>query len=208
MLHIISNTANQAWFETLNTLVLKGERTGNNKYFRDEVVVIEIEAPKVETADARFPMPQKQLDIINDYMVTGKHEEEVTHEWTKLYRHRAFDAPNSQIEFLISRLDEANPVGEAQISIWDKMVDQNQRVQPCTQIVWARIKHGKLEMHVHTNSSDAYKKLLMNLLEFIALQQYIAGRVGVPIGKHFHFLDSCHIYTKDEAVVSHLVSGK
>ncbi len=197
MIHTISNSANKAWLETFRALIDRGEDTGNQKYFRDEVALIEITDPQVASADRRFPMAQADLDVINDYIVTGNNEGKVVHEWTKLYRHRAFDEPYSQVEFLISRLDAANPVGEAQISIWDKAIDQGQKVQPCTQIIWARIKHGKLEMHVHANSSDAYKKLLMNMLEFIALQHYIASRVNLEVGRYYHFVDSCHLYKKD-----------
>lgn len=174
-----------------------GAETGNAKYFRDEVVLIEIDNPAVEPADPRFPTKQEDLDVINKYIYTGEDEDKVVHEWTKLYYHRTFDEPNSQIEFLVSQLNPDHPAGEAQISMWDKGVDQNQKVSPCTQIVWARIKHARLELHVHAHSSDAYKKLLMNILEFISLQHYIAKRVGVPVGKYYHFLDSGHLHAKD-----------
>lgn len=206
MLTISSASANQAWRSTLKTVFRQGEATGNDKYYRDEVVLIEILDPKVEPADQLFPMAQSDLDIINRYIYTGENEDKVVHDWTKLYYHRAFDQPNSQIEFLISNLNLDKPVGEAQISMWDKNVDQGQKVSPCTQIIWARLKHGKLELHVHAHSSDAYKKLLMNILEFISLQHYIAGRVGVPVGKYYHFLDSCHIHNKDLEAVKQLLA--
>lgn len=197
MIHTIEQTPNEAWRKTFASLYDNGEATGNEKYFRDEVVLIEIENPVVEPADPRFPMKQEDLDIINKFIYTGEAEDRVVHDWTKLYYHRAFDEPNSQIEFLINNLNPEKPVGEAQISMWDKNVDQGQKVSPCTQIIWARIKHGKLELHVHAHSSDVYKKLLMNILEFVSLQHYIAGRVGVPIGRYYHFLDSGHLHSKD-----------
>lgn len=197
MIHVTANTPNDAWRSTFTSLYDNGAVTGNDKYFRDEVVLIEIENPTVEPADARFPMRQDDLDVINRFIYTGEDEDQVVHDWTKLYYHRAFDQPNSQIEFLISNLDSENPVGEAQISMWDKNADQGQKVSPCTQIIWARIKHGKLELHVHAHSSDAYKKLLMNVLEFVSLQHYIAERVGLPVGRYYHFLDSGHLHNKD-----------
>ncbi len=204
MLTITATNANDAWWATLQALTTQGEPTGNQKYWRDELTVIEVTSPAVMPADSRFPMAQSDLDVINEYMYTGEREDQVTHEWTKIYYHRAFDEPNSQIEFLISRLDAENPLGEAQISIWDKNIDQTEHIQPCTQIVWARIKHGKLECHVHCNSSDAYKKLLMNMLEFMSLQRYIARRVNLPVGPYFHIIDSCHIYCKDQPAVEAL----
>jgi thymidylate synthase len=204
MIHIAAKTPNEAWRATFTSLYNEGKDTGNDKYLRDEVVLIEIQDPIVEIADSRFPMKQEDLDIINRFIYTGKNENKVIHDWTKLYYHRAFDEPNSQIEFLISNLDQQHPVGEAQISMWDKNVDQGQKVSPCTQIIWARIKQGKLELHVHAHSSDAYKKLLMNILEFVSLQHYIAKRVGVPVGKYYHFLDSGHLHHKDLTAIEAL----
>jgi thymidylate synthase len=206
MLQIKATSANEAWRTTLKTVYSQGEVTDNDKYYRDEVVLIEISHPVVEPADQNFPMTQTDLDIINHYIYTGEKEDKVVHEWTKLYYHRAFDEPNSQIEFLIRNLKTGKPVGEAQISMWDKNADQDQKVSPCTQIIWARIKHGKLELHVHAHSSDAYKKLLMNILEFISLQRYIADRAGVPVGKYYHFLDSCHVHNKDLDAVKEVLA--
>lgn len=197
MIHVTANTPNDAWRAAFISLHDNGTETGNERYFRDEVTLIEIEHPVVEPADSRFPMKQADLDIINKFIYTGENEDKVVHDWTKLYYHRAFDEPNSQIEFLVSKLDPKQPAGEVQISMWDKNVDQNQKVSPCTQIIWARIKHGELELHVHAHSSDVYKKLLMNIFEFISLQHYIAARVGVPVGKYYHFLDSGHLHAED-----------
>lgn len=201
---ISAATPNDAWRKTFKAVYDDGAETGNDKYFRDEVILVEISDPVVEQADQRFPMRQADLDIINRYIYTGENEDEVVHDWTKLYYHRAFDQPNSQIEFLISKLDPEHPAGEAQISMWDKNLDQDQKVSPCTQIIWARIKHGKLELHVHAHSSDVYKKLLMNILEFVSLQHYIADRVGVPVGNYYHFLDSGHLHNKDRQAIDEL----
>ncbi len=201
MIHVDSNDVNIAWRKILTSLLNEGKDTGNDKYLRDEAAIIEIEKPEVIAADPLFPMKQEDLDVINKYIHSGENENDVVHEWTKLYYHRAFDEPNSQIEFLIRNLDSKWPKGEAQISMWDKNVDQDKEVSPCTQIIWARIKNGALEVHVHANSSDAYKKLLMNMLEFISLQKYIADRVNVRVGKYVHFLDSCHIHKKDAAKI-------
>ena len=204
MIQITSQTPNDAWLATFRSLVDNGTETGNEKYYRDEPTVITITEPEVLAADPRFPMAQADLDVINRFIYTGEDEDRVVHEWTKIYHHRAFDAPNSQIEFLIKSLDADWPTGEAQISMWDKTIDQSAEVKPCTQIIWARIKHGKLELHVHAHSSDAYKKLLMNILEFVSLQHYIARRVGLPVGSYYHFLDSCHLHTKDRIAIDEL----
>lgn len=198
---------NSAWVKTLLALYAS-EPTDNQKYFRDEPVLIRVENPSVDPANPLFPMSQTDLDIINNYIHSGENEDKVIHEWTKLYYHRAFDEPYSQIEFMIQKLQAGTPKGEAQISMWEKEVDQSADVSPCTQIIWGRVKFDKLELHVHAHSSDAYKKLLMNMLEFISLQHYIAKRIGKEVGEYYHFIDSCHLHNKDlekiEATVSQL----
>jgi len=206
MIHITADSPNNAWLSTFKALLDTGLTTGNEKYLRDEVVLIEIANPTLQDADSRFPMSQNDLDVINHYIFTGENEDKVIHEWTKLYHHRMFDEPNSQIEFLIDKLKNDLPTGETQISMWDKNIDQDQKVSPCTQIIWARIKDGRVELHVHANSSDAYKKLLMNMLEFVSLHIYIADRLGLPLGKYYHFLDSCHLHHKDKAEIDALLS--
>lgn len=91
------------------------------------------------------------------------------------------------------------------MSLWNKEKDQHTDVNPCTQLIWARIKHGKLEFHVHAHSSDAYKKLLMNLQEFIALQLYVAERLNIQPGTYHHIIDSCHIHTREKEHVQALL---
>lgn len=207
MILVNAQDVNDAWRKLFCSLYDNSPETRDEKYFRDDIALIEIEQPEVIPTDERFPMTQEDLDIINHYIFTGENEDKVVHDWTKLYYHRAFDEPNSQIEFLISNLNAERPVGEAQISMWDKNIDQGQKVSPCTQIIWARIKDGRLELHVHAHSSDAYKKVLMNMLEFISLQHYIAKRVGLPAGKYYHFLDSCHLHLKDLDSIKELRSS-
>lgn len=206
---IKAQNSNNAWRETFVTLMQSDIETDNDKYYRDEPVLIEITNPSPEDPDDLFPMDSEDLKTINHFMTTGENEDKVVHEWTKIYYHRAFDEPNSQIEFMIKKLQEDQPTGECQISMWDKNVDQHAEISPCTQILWARIKHRKLEWHTHAHSSDAYKKLLMNIQEFIALQHYVAGRLDIPVGKYYHFLDSCHIHHKDldkaNALLSNLI---
>jgi thymidylate synthase len=197
MLIIRTSGANQAWRQTLQELYSSGAETGNATYFRDEVVVIELSKPELVDPDPLFPMPAEELAAINRFIHSGENESSVTHEWTKLYHHRMFDQPNSQIEYLLKVLAEPEPRWDSLVSLWDKTVDQNKLISPCTLVIWGRKRHGKLELHVHAHSSDAYKKLLMNLQEFISLHQFLAEKLLIEMGTYYHFLDSCHIHRED-----------
>lgn len=197
MLVVKAKNSVQAWKEVLTRLYREGKSTDNSKYFRDELVVVELTHPAPEASDPLFPMSQEDLSVINRFICTGENEENVCHEWTKLYYHRMFDEPNSQMRYIIEKLKLSEPVGEAQISLWDKNIDQNREISPCTQIIWARKRHDALDVHVHAHSSDAYKKLLMNLQEFIAVHVYMAEQLGLKMGRYFHIVDSCHIHSED-----------
>jgi thymidylate synthase len=196
LLVINAKTSNEAWVEAIEKLI-NSNSTGNNKYFRDEAAVFCLDAPSIEPKDDRFPMSQSDLDTINQFMVSGENEDNVCHEWTKLYYHRLFDAPNPQIEFILGRLSQETPRSSCHASLWDKNIDQEALIQPCTLVVWARVRNSHLDLHIHAHSSDAYGKLLMNLQEFISLHIYLSERSGFPQGKYRHFIDSLHLQSRD-----------
>lgn len=202
MLHIKADGSREAWLRTLRSLFYEARPTDNAKYYRDEPVTIDINTPSLEPSHPLFPMRQRDLDIINRYIYSGEKEDEVVHEWTKLYYHRIFGEPHSQMEYLLRLLQSDVPKGACQISLWDKAVDQDAEISPCTLVIWARRREEKVDLHVHAHSSDAYKKLLMNLQEFISLHHYIAQASGLSPGKYLHFIDSCHIRSEDVEIVA------
>lgn len=205
MIAVTAESTNQAWKETFLRLFEEGNTTDNEKYFRDEVAIIHITNPTLEKIDPLFPMSQEEVDTINRFIITGENEEKIRHEWTKLYYHRMFDEPHSQIEYLIQFLQERPLEGEAIISLWDKYKDQQVKIAPCTIAIWGRVKFGALELHVHAHSSDAYKKLFMNIQEFVSVQVYLAQRLHVTVGNYYHIIDSCHIHTSDLSKVKETI---
>ena len=50
------------------------------------------------------------------------------HDWTKLYYHRMFTEPHSQVEYFLEKLKEETPQGDALISIWDKERDHRWQI--------------------------------------------------------------------------------
>lgn len=48
MIHITANTPNEAWRSTFISLYDNGTETGNDRYFRDEVVLIEVDNPTIQ----------------------------------------------------------------------------------------------------------------------------------------------------------------
>lgn len=205
MIHVCTDSANDAWRQALTRVLHEGAETGNQFYLRDEMVVFELSRPTIEVPDPLFPMAAADLAVINNFITTGADEDSVCHDWTKLYYHRIFDEPNSQIKYMLEVLRESEPLTPAVASLWDKTVDQRQLVAPCTMVIWGRRRGKALELHVHAHSSDAYKKLLMNLQEFISLHHWLSAQLKLEVGKYIHVLDSCHIHREDEAASRELV---
>lgn len=197
MINITANTPIDAWKKCLQQLLSTMSYADNDKFYCDELVVIEVLHPCIEPLPKEFPMSQEDVACINEYIITGNNEKNVCHEWTKLYYHRMYDSPHCQFDYLVNKLKSDPQSGRAQISFWDKNVDQYGTIAPCTQIIWGRIKSGCLELHVHASSVDAYKKLLMNQQEFITLQFCMAEKLDVKVGKFYHIIDSCHINNND-----------
>jgi thymidylate synthase len=206
MISVVADNGNAAWRDALGKVFNHADESDSHRYVKDIPAVICIDSPSLEVADPLFPMKQKDLDVINKYIVTGEEEDKVIHEWTKLYYHRMFDQPFSQIEYFIRSLRSSESKGGCQISMWDKTIDQESTISPCTQVIWGRRKKNSLELHVHAHSSDAFKKLLMNIQEFIAVHHYVAQKVGLSVGRFIHFIDSCHIYREDQGDVAAVVS--
>ena len=138
MLLVKSKTPNQAWRQCLRELLQDCQDTDNTKFYRDECVLIEIKQPCIEPIPSTYPMTQAQITQINEYMRTGEHEEQVVHEWTKLYLHRIFDGPDPQIDYLLNKLGKNPPSGKTLISLWDAKIDQNADISPCVQTIWCR----------------------------------------------------------------------
>lgn len=201
MIIIQENNVNKAWRQALSKLYSDGFEPQDIRFFRMDTVVIEMNTPELSEPDPLFPISEENIDIINDFIISGKNEDKVCHEWTKLYYHRLFDEPNSQIEYIIDRVNN-DRVGIA--CNWIKE-DQNHEIKPCMLSITATNEHGKLNFQLHARACNAYDKMLMNLQEFITLQKYIAQRCNLEIGRFTMFIDYAQIAKKDKEQVEHIV---
>ena len=202
MIHIRENSIAEAWKRSMKELHIKGSESKESAFFRYSPAVIEIlDTSSFDNYDENFPMSKENLEIISNYLITGENEEKVTHDWTKIYRHRLFDEKYNQIEKIIEYLTKKPTGKRAQASIWNQEIDLYGKIGPCMQLAWFQIMNGELEMHVHMRATDCFGKLLMNMNEFIALQNYIASRLGIKSGTYVQFVDSLHFNESDKEAV-------
>lgn len=117
-----------------------------------------------------------------------------------------------QIDDVINRLKKDPSDRAAVLQIWD---DNGQVInceeygykdlvysgldRPCNNMVYFKLRQGKLHMTVINRSNDLHMGLFaVNLPTFGILQSYIAARIGVRRGTQTHFSNSLHIYTSDK----------
>lgn len=115
-----------------------------------------------------------------------------------------------QIDPLIDRLRRDNSDRRAVLQIWDGNLEGRNleysdlvvysKDPPCNNLVYFKLRNGKLEMTVICRSNDIHWGLYaVNLPTFGILQAYIAARLGVNIGTQTHLSNSLHVYTDDKA---------
>lgn len=206
MIFIETTTIAEAWRKAVKNIYDQGKVIENDEIFRDSVMAIEVSDTTNGFFDNHFPISEQDIEIINNYLVTGEGENKVIHDWTKIYRKRLFDSEPNQIKNVIEYLHKKPAGKRAQASVWQQDVDLYGSIAPCLQLLWFQIDDGKLDIHVHMRASDCYGKLLMNMNEFVALQQYIAKELGVSSGKYFHFIDTCHLNSADKEKIESLVA--
>lgn len=205
MLIIKEKSIANAWTKSCLNLYNDKSESQEKKLYRHSPAVICVNDPYGNMNDSRFPISQKNIKIINNYLITGKNENEVVHDWTKIYRKRLFGNEYNQIEHIIEYLKNKPSGKRAQASIWNQKQDLYGEIGPCLQVIWLQIINNKLEMHIHMRATDCYGKLLMNMNEFVTLQNYISDKIGIKSGQYIQFIDSLHFNTSDKAQVDELI---
>ena len=72
---------------------------------------------------------------------------------------------------------------------------------PCNTHAYFAIRNDKLNMTVMNRSNDAiWGAFGANAVHFSFLLEYMAARIGVPIGKYYQFTNNLHVYTDKMSV--------
>lgn len=103
-----------------------------------------------------------------------------------------------QVEKVINTLKENRTCRNGIIAMWDPGIDierigGKQRV-PCTMYYQPLIRNGRLNMIYNIRSNDLYEHWAYDVWLAIALQEYIAEKVGVEVGTFYQFIGSLHSY--------------
>ena len=122
------------------------------------------------------------------------------------YRWR-FQFGYDQLSHIIERLREDLATRQAVLEMWDATKADNNgaddlranvRDRPCNTHVYFRMRAGHLDMTVCCRSNDAIMGAYgANAVHFAFLQQYVAGKVGVPAGTYTQISNDFHVYEAD-----------
>jgi thymidylate synthase len=88
------------------------------------------------------------------------------------------------------------------LQIWNATYDLGTKTKdlPCNDLVFLKIRDGKLNITVCCRSNDAiWGAYGANAVQFSMIQEFIARSVGVGIGTYVQISDSFHIYTNNDA---------
>lgn len=107
---------------------------------------------------------------------------------------------HKQVQKVIERLRVDPDSRQCFISVWaqDDITKMGglSRI-PCTLGYLAQIRGGRLDLTYLQRSCDFATHMKNDIFFAIKLQEYIAERVGVPVGRYTHWLGSLHVFQKD-----------
>lgn len=105
--------------------------------------------------------------------------------------------PIDQIKHAIALL-RGNPSNrQVVLQIWDHVQDLavSKKDIPCNDMIKLRVVDGRLDLMVFCRSNDMiWGAYGANVVQFSTLQEYIAGCVGIPVGRYYQISCDFHAY--------------
>lgn len=111
---------------------------------------------------------------------------------------------HDQLDELVDLLRADPDTRRGVLTMWDGVHDQERAAQggkdvPCNTHVYFKVRQGALQMTVCNRSNDAiWGAYGANAVHMSMLQEYVADRVGVKVGKYRQVSDSLHVYLDGE----------
>src|SRR6185369_9893998 len=86
---------------------------------------------------------------------------------------------------------------QAVLQIWDATMDLDAQTKdkPCNDLIFCRTDRGVLDITVCNRSNDIiWGAYGANAVQFSVLQEYLAARIGIPMGEYTQFSFNYHAY--------------
>lgn len=210
-IYVHEKTLPMAWEKAVLACYAEGDRyptqydKPGDPNSRDVIALIHVTEPMSDPRIHRaFPGGLEDLEKYRAEVLYGVHDHWIAPQegkWEYTYHERlfAYDVPGiperiDQIAGCVKLLKQCGFTRRAQAVTWKAWADLGIHDPACLQRMYFRVQDGRLNMHVHMRSNDAFKAAFMNMYAFVELQVDVARQVGVPVGEYCHIVDSFHIY--------------
>jgi thymidylate synthase len=108
------------------------------------------------------------------------------------------DTATDQLDAVVDMLWRDKQTRQAVIQMWDPELDLGPHIvkdRPCNLSISLRADRGVLDMLVNCRSNDiVYGAYGANAVHFSLLQQYLAARIGIPVGIYHQVSFNWHMY--------------
>lgn len=162
------------------------------------LMVIQVENPFNEPRIHRaLPCGIDALQVYIMEVLEGIHDHWIGEGgWPYTYhqRLRKYEDGIDQIGGIVKLLSES-PISRRAVTItWEPKKDLGAKDPPCLIYFWFRVLNGRLNLHTHMRSNDAFKAAFLNMIAFTEFQRWIAENLSLEIGEYYHIVDSYHLY--------------
>ena len=102
-----------------------------------------------------------------------------------------------QLDIIVRRLRMDPNDRRCVLAIWDCLHDLDRKTldTPCNTQIYFKVRDSKLNMTVCCRSNDMiWGAYGANAVHFSMLQEYMAAKIGVEVGKYIQMSDSYHVY--------------
>lgn len=140
--------------------------------------------------------------FVKDYSARFAEEGGIQHgaygfRWRKHFGVYGRDGIRDQLTVAVNLLKENPNDRRVVIQMWDPEVDLAMDVKdcPCNLCILPRIVNGRLDITVFCRSNDLIWGVYgANAVHFSVLQEYLAARIGVQMGKYCQISNNFHAY--------------
>lgn len=189
-------------------------------------VMLEIEDPRERWVVSRTPPMNPAFALVEVFWIlAGRRDAAFLAHWNRQLHKFVGDAPVlsgaygfrlrhhlglDQIDRVYHALGSAPGTRQAVLQIWDAATDLPKENGtptsddiPCNVVAMPKVRNGRLEWLQVMRSNDLFLGLPHNVVQFTALQEMMAGWLGLGVGSYHHVSDTLHVYVeKLEAVTA------
>lgn len=217
-------TANAAWQSAVEQLLIQpdddhqGGRGGATRELMHAAIVIQ--DPQQRWLTLRTPPLNPAFAVAELAWIFGGHNDAgFLNFWNRqLPRYAGYGATYAgaygyrlRQQFGFDQLDRAyhalmhNPDSrQVVLQLWDARLDlphedgspQSPDI-PCNLTSLLKIRSGQLEWTQIMRSNDAFRGIPYNFIQFMTVQEVVAGWLDIPVGTYTHYADSFHAYAED-----------